>query len=269
MNTAAEKNCRLKSESDVVCRPHRTLRCCTALLALLCCCSATQAQQQGYHPMHHNMPPGQAAAWLNSIRGYNPGWLQPLRVELPTSATISVYSAGPEPVGHLTSPAQFSVNAGHYYRLRLADMPEFPGAEVFPTIELLDHLHPPAGLEHDFPIPIVFSTDDIRLALDGQLVTRVVYLEQPQLASTRDPLRSEIPQSVSPADNALHAADRLGRPMAIVRIGGRIPMGPNMPLSYYGTGGAVDLNPVRSAPAPAGVARLSNAAQSGAAMVRR
>lgn len=255
-------------QSPLSVRLRRSLRRCGAVLALVCCCQTAVGQQDpGYQPLHHNMPPGQAAAWLNTIRGYNPAWLQPVRVELPTAGTVAVYSASPEPTGLLTSPAQFSVNAGHHYRLRLSDMPEFPGAEVYPSVELLDHLHPPVGQEQDFPIPIVFSTDDIRLALSGKLVTRVVYLEQPQLAAMLDPLRREIPQSVAPADNALLEADRLGRPMAIVRIGGRIPSGPDMPLSFYGTGGGVQLTPVTAA--GAGMVRLSVPDRRQPAMARR
>lgn len=238
------------------------------LLAFLCSCQAARGQyEDGYHPLHHNMPPGQAAGWLNAIRGYSPVWLQPVRVELPTEGTVSVYSSSPEPLGQASTPAQFSINAGHLYRLRIADMPEFPGMEVYPSVELLDHLHPPVGLEQNYPIPVVFTTEDIRLALAGQLVTRVVYLEQPQLAAAMDPLRREIPQTVAPADNALQEADRLGRPMAIVRIGGRIPSGPDMPLSFFGTGGAVVMY---QAPASQdGTVRLFDPGRQPSAMVKR
>ena len=87
----------------------------------------------------------------------------------------------------------------------------------------------PEGRAADYPIPVVLTEADIREAIDGRMVTRVVYLEQPQLAAMLDPLRREIPQSVNPADNALQEADRLGRPMIIVRIGGRTPSGDYMP----------------------------------------
>lgn len=199
-----------------------------------------KAQDPGYHPLNHRMPPGQAAAWMNTIHQYDPTWLQPIRIELPTEGSVSVYSASPQPAGILASPAQFSVNAGHWYRLRIADMPEFPGMEVYPSVEILDHLHPPLGREQDYPIPVVLTAEDIRLALAGQMVTRVIYLEQPQLAAGYDPLRRDMPQSIANRDNALQEADRLGRPMLIVRVGGRIPTGPNVPPMFFGTGGALD-----------------------------
>lgn len=199
-----------------------------------------------YHPLNHRMPPGMAAGMLNAVRGYNPAVLQPVRVELPTEGLVSVYSASTEPYGIIQSPAQFSINAGHVYRLKLAELPELPGAEIYPSIELLDHLHPPAGMEHDFPVPVVFALDDLKLAMRGQLVTRVIYLEQPSMAQQLDPLRRELPQSVSPAENALKEADRLGRPIAIVRIGGRMPSPGDNTQFFFGTGGSVDMTTVRS-----------------------
>lgn len=213
-------------------------------------------QNEYFQPLNEKMVPGFVAESLARVRQYDPFWLQPIRVELPTAGTVSVYSGTPDPKTMLASPAQFSVNAGHIYRLRIAEMPEFPNVEVYPSIEILDRMHPPHGRASDYPIPVVLTEADIREAIDGHMVTRVVYLEQPQLAATLDPLRREIPQSVNPADNALHEADKLGRPMIIVRIGGRTPSGGYMPYMYYGSGGAVDIGD--SVPFHTGVVKLSD-----------
>ena len=217
---------------------------------------ACSQQDDSFQPLNEKMMPGFAADTLARIRQYDPSWLQPVRVELPTAGTVSVYSATPIPNGVFATPAQFSVNAGHIYRLRIADMPEFPNVEVYPSIEILDRMHPPDGRAADYPIPVVLTEADIREAIDGRMVTRVVYLEQPQLAATLDPLRREIPQSVDPADNALQEADRLGRPMIIVRIGGRTPSGDYMPYMYYGSGGCFDAG--ESVPVHTGVVKLSD-----------
>lgn len=215
------------------------------------------AQQNEYfQPLNEKMAPGFVADTLARVRQYDPAWLQPVRVELPTAGTVSVFNGSSAPNAVLAAPAQFSVNAGHIYRLRIADMPEFPGVEVYPSIEILDRLHPPQGRESDFPIPVVLTEADIREAIEGHMVTRVVYLEQPQLAASFDPLRREIPQAVNPADNALQEADKFGRPMIIVRIGGRTPSGSYMPYMYYGSGGAFDLG--KSIPVNTGVVKLSD-----------
>ena len=235
----------------------QSMLCITACVVVASAASTASAQQGEYfQPLNEKMTPGFVADTLARVRQYDPAWLQPVRVELPTAGTVAVYSATPEPNATLSTPAQFSVNAGHIYRLRIADMPEFPNVEVYPSIEILDRMHPPQGRAADFPIPVVLTEADIREAINGRMVTRVVYLEQPQLAAMYDPLRREIPQAVNPADNALQEADRLGRPMIIVRIGGRTPSGDYMPYLYYGSGGGFDLG--ESVPIHTGVVKLSD-----------
>lgn len=240
-----------------------------AVFAVVAGVSATSLGQQGgyFQPLNEKMMPGFAADTLARVRQYDPSWLQPVRVELPTAGTVSVYSASPEPNATFESPAQFSVNAGHFYRLRIADMPEFPGVEVYPSIEILDRMHPPDRRASDYPIPVVLTEADIREAINGRMVTNVVYLEQPQLAAMLDPLRREIPQSVNPADNALQEADRLGRPMIIVRIGGRTPSEDYMPYMYYGSGGGFDAG--ESVPINTGVVRLSDRRRPKTSVARR
>ncbi len=202
--------------------------------------ATAQTSRDYYQPLSQHSPPGQAAAWMNYLRQYDPAWLQPLSVEVAGGGQLEVFSGSTRSVGAATTPALVAVTVGHVYRLRIGAMPAFPGTEIYPSIELLDRLHPPQGRENEFPIPIIISAEDIRTALSGQLVTRVIYLEQPQIAQEQDPLRREIPQSVLPSDNSLQEADRLGRPMAIIRIGGRRPTAGSS-LSFFGTGGGVEL----------------------------
>jgi hypothetical protein len=235
--------------------------------AVFCQATATAQSTEYHQPLHEKLPPGFTADTLARVRQYDPMWLQPVRVELPSGGVVSVYSANPEPLATIAAPAQFSVNAGHLYRLRISEMPEFPGVEIFPSIEILDRLHPPHGTEANYPIPVVLTQADLREAVEGALVTRVIYLEHPRLAASVDPLRREFPQTVAPTQNALQEADQMGRAMIIVRIGGRIPSGPNMPLSYFGTGGAFDLG--ESLPVNAGVVTLSDKPKAMRALVNR
>jgi hypothetical protein len=217
--------------------------CACVMLSAMTGAAEAQSADEHYHPLNQRTPPGVAAGWLNALRQYDPSWLQPMRVEVPGGGVVEVYSASPYPVGGAASPALIAANAGHLYRLRISQMPDYPGVELFPSVELLDRLHPPAGREDEFPIPIIFRAADIQLAATGQMVTRVIYLEQPQLAQDPDPLHREIPQSVPATVNALQEADRLGRPMAIIRIGGRRPS-PSSPAEFFGTGGAVQVRAV-------------------------
>jgi hypothetical protein len=96
-----------------------------------------------------------------------------------------------------------------------------------------------AGKKHDFPIPIYIDRDDIESAIKGNLVTRVVYIEQPQLAAPFALDESTRVRTLLPAQNVLAQADRYGRPAVIVRIGGRLPSVHGERAAFYGTGGIV------------------------------
>ena len=92
--------------------------------------------------------------------------------------------------------------------------------EVFPTIEVIDRLYAPPGQECRFAIPVESTEDDLKLAVDGKFVTRVIYLEDPRNAlPARD--RSAKAQNwfeVAPGQDPLAVADGLGRPVAILRM---------------------------------------------------
>lgn len=212
-----------------------------AIAALLIGLPSATAQQMGdYHqPFSQHTPPGQLAGLFNYNRQYDPSWMQPLKVEVEGGGHVSVYQ-GTGAISAGDSPAMAACGVGHLYRLKIDQVPGSPSLEVYPTVELLDRLHPPTGRELEFPIPIVITEDDLSRARAGNLVTRVIYLEQPQLAQQLDPLKREIPQSVLPTTNALQEADRLGRPMAIIRIGGR-KFSQSAPAIFFGTGGPVQI----------------------------
>jgi hypothetical protein len=78
-------------------------------------------------------------------------------------------------------------------------------------------------LEASFPIPIHISQSDLDLAATGHLVTRVVYLEDPQTAlPVAEKPGVQRAFDVTGVDDPLHVADELGKPMAILRIGSRV-----------------------------------------------
>ena len=113
---------------------------------------------------------------------------------------------------------------GEVYRMKVTGIPRQEGMEVYPTVEIINRLYTPEGKESKFPIPVHLTTEDLTNALNGAFVTRVVYLEDPRNAIPLEQSKGE--QTVWDVDNEqdpLHVADRMGRPMAIVRIGSRIP----------------------------------------------
>ena len=125
---------------------------------------------------------------------------------------------------------------GPVYRFKVTDIPNNPGQEIFPTVEVIDRLYPPPQLALRYPIPIELTQDELEMALEGMLVTRVLYVEDPHqaLPVTQDTDEEQPWFEVGHGDDPLVAADELGRPVAILRIGGRVPgaSGPTAAFAY-------------------------------------
>ncbi len=147
---------------------------------------------------------------------------QPVRIELPGGGEVSFFSGSAETEATAT-PAQVSIIVGPVYRFRISNLPELPGVDLYPTIELVDRLHPPAGRAHEFPIPIEITPEEIEIALQDRLVTKVIYLEQPDLAAPQTCCDPMPVSDFAPCVNLLQVADQRGRVMAILRLGGRVP----------------------------------------------
>lgn len=189
-----------------------------------CWASAAQAQGPGAHHLHHaQMPPGMIGQGQLHRGGPVIGYFQPVEIRGPAGvlvATAVENNFGPA----RATPYCAGFLIGQVYRLRVTNIPGYDGAELFPTIEVIDRLYPPAGQERQFPIIVELIQDDLEQALSGKFVTRVVYLEDPRNAL---PARSDgKPQSwfdVGAGKDPLLTADMLGRPVAIIRLGARLP----------------------------------------------
>ena len=187
---------------------------------------ATSASAQS-PPIHYlwraDMPPG--VVGQSQLLRAEPlgGYFQPVQINGPSSARVAVAMDGvfvePE-----RTPILIGMQVGQVYRLQVSNIPNHEGFEVYPTVEVINRLHPPPGREHRFPLPIDLTLEDLELALSGKLVTRVIYLEPPDTALPRrvDPKEQRYFE-VRAQDDPLQVADQLGRPMAILRLGGIVP----------------------------------------------
>ena len=181
-------------------------------------------QPGNYTPLDHRVPPGKVAHWNLIAKPALANYFQPVRVTLPSQGLVSFYAPDQAQPVLTQAPAQASMLIGPVYRLKVSGLPEYPGVELYPTIELTDRLHPPTGREQEFPIPVEISREEIESALRDQMVTKVIYLEQPRLASAIDVNRGEtLTYDVPAHSNLLDTAYQLGRPVAILRLGGRLP----------------------------------------------
>ena len=170
-------------------------------------------------------PPGAIGAARLQRWGAVGGYYQPVAFRGPASTAFAMAVDGvfQEPATS-TSPLHAGLLIGAVYRFKITAIPGYEGEELYPTVEVIDRTYPPHHLAARYPIPINLELDDLLAALGGQLVTRVIYLED---ATAALPLATT-PESAQALDvgahqDPLHVADTLGRPVAIVRIGSLTP----------------------------------------------
>jgi hypothetical protein len=206
-------------------------------VALLISLKTTFAAEPGDYldqsPRHSllasDMPPGVVGQVRLSGPGPIAGYFQPVAFLGPegTEFALAYSDSFMEGSEHL----QAGLLVGSVYRFRITGIPGAPGAELYPTIEVIDRTYPPPGLALRYPITISLDQDDFDAALNGQLVTRVIYLEDPQTATPLEQTRlTDRPLEVSEYQEALQVADQFGRPVAIVRLGSVSP--PSSPALF-------------------------------------
>lgn len=168
------------------------------------------------------VPPGLYGQARLAGRGPVAGYFQPVAFAGPAGVRFSLAQSGAfvEPSESLSA----GLLVGGVYRFQITSIPGAEGAELYPTIEVIDRTYPPPGLATRHPIQVILDQDDFDAALSGRLVTRVIYLEDPQTASPipQTPLTAR-PIEIAEYQDAMETADRFGRPVAIVRIGSMAP----------------------------------------------
>ena len=220
------------------------------IVAVLVWAITTTMLQAEAPPVHYQhagvMPPGAIGSQQLLRGGPLPGYFQPVEITGPAGSMIATPAGGQfdEPQ---TAPRLVGLLIGSVYRLRVTNIPLQEGFEVYPTIEVIDRLYPPLGQEFKFPIPIELTQEELEMALSGKFITRVIYLENPDTAAPVARRGNEQAYfEVADGENPLDVADSLGRPVAILRMGARVP-GPDGPdeTFMYGSPPLVKWHPCR------------------------
>jgi hypothetical protein len=199
-------------------------RAAAVLVVLLGWSTTAFAQRGSIHYFHAgHLPPGTIGYGQvlrnDALRGY----FQPVEVQTPRGVRVAARVDG-----QFSTPREDSIlvgmQIGPVYQFKVTNIAFAEGAEVFPTIELVNRLYPPPGLKQRFPVPVQLTEEEIRFALEGRYVTRIIYLEDPATALPRREVPGEQRYfDVPTGQDPLLVADRLGRPMAILRMGSRVP----------------------------------------------
>ncbi|NOY42190.1 MAG: hypothetical protein GXP26_10180 [Planctomycetes bacterium] len=195
-----------------------------AALLGLCVGTSVLAQDRPVHQLNAGvMPPGAIGRQRLMRGGPLHGFCQPVSIRAPQGTRIAP-AAGSSFLEGRPNQLDVGLAIGPVYRFRVTEIPQHPGLEVFPTVEVVDRLYPPAGQELRFPIPIELTQEELLSAAEGRFITRVIYLEDPALAPAIAREEEQQPWvETRPGEDPLVVADHLGRPMAILRMGGRLP----------------------------------------------
>jgi uncharacterized repeat protein (TIGR01451 family) len=130
---------------------------------------------------------------------------------------------GMTPARAYPAPVVVGLRPGYPYRVRIAGWPQSPGLVLYPTLEVRGVLHlPPKLSAASYPVPVVVTESDLERVAAGSLVTKVIYLECPDLAQPAASRSDDLLELTLPVgqDPVAEARER-GRVMLIVRFGQR------------------------------------------------
>jgi hypothetical protein len=119
----------------------------------------------------------------------------------------------------------FGFRPGYSYPIKISQLPGNPNQSIYPVLEVRGTIVPRPGMKYmEIAAPLQITKADIEKILIVGMITKVIYLENPERAI---PLatKSDDPLEISSdsADDAETEARRDGRIVAVLRIGDRIP----------------------------------------------
>ena len=200
----------------------------TALVALMFSfASASSVAQVRHNRVRSDMAPGLASERYRKADPDLANVTQPVRIIAPAETTVSVLSNG-SVLSASQSKVTMGLAVGPVYQVKVSGLNLNESVELYPSIELLGRLYPPRGMENRFPIEIVITRDDLLQVIDGSMVTKVIYLEHGDMVVPHRHSPDTQPTfDVSANEDPLQSSQSLGRPMAILRIGSRVPLNGN------------------------------------------
>ena len=140
----------------------------------------------------------------------------------PPGMRATFYQGRPEG-REFEAPVTVGMRTGYVYRVKLGGMAKYPGVNLYPTLEIRGRVQLPARMNPaDYPASVVLTDDDIEKALRGGLITKVVYLENPNRAASVTWRQDDPPErTLQATEDPWAEAWTLGRPVLILRLGER------------------------------------------------
>ena len=185
-------------------------------------------------------PPGAVAAVGALTGGPAPGGpyaIQRTEVRFvgPAGMKISWYGPSSEGKGgfgpqYLQAPARYNFLQASIYRLKLSDIPNRPGMELYPTLEVVPVKQKTCTFLAHSAVPVVFTEEDFEQAAAGNFVVKVIYLPDPQFQDLAATGPDEVVSSrLDPGVDPIIEAKRRGSILLVVRLGNIDLEAPNTP----------------------------------------
>src|SRR5437588_2326389 len=179
-------------------------------------------------PQAGGFPPGAVAA-IGAITAPQPNRFPSRRTEVSFTApyNMKVSWVAPNPDGrsaipptHIDTPGRYNFMQGAVYRLKLSDIPNRPGVELYPTLEVVpSNLKTDAFLAHS-AVPVGFTNEDLDQVAAGNYLVKVIYLPDPQFQDLAVAGPEEIVSSrLEPGVDPIAEAYRRGSILLVVRLG--------------------------------------------------
>lgn len=128
--------------------------------------------------------------------------------------------AAPYPTGTV-----FGFRPGYHYPLRIDNLPGNPNRSLYPVLEVRGSIVPRPGMKYmEYPASLTITPTDVEHAMAGRMITKVIYLEDPNRAVPQEASANlPIELGSETVERALQEAEDNGRLVAILRFGDRVP----------------------------------------------
>lgn len=159
----------------------------------------------------------------------------------------------------LEAPARYNFPQGSIYRLKIAGIPNRPGATYYPTLEVYPATPDTIEFLSHAAVPVGLTDEDFDQVRSGNLVVKVIYLpnrtyqDLAAVAGAEEVVSTRLEPGVDP----IVEANRRGTILAVIRVGNIDLQDPNTPPVDAPPGAPPAVNPtavpgpVPSPPVPA------------------
>lgn len=154
-----------------------------------------------------------------------------VRFANPPGMKITWQTAGGFSDNGLEAPARYNFPQANMYRLRLSGIPNRPGKNYYPTLEVYPATAKTITFLSHSTVPVTFTDEDFEQVNAGNLVVKVIYLPDEKYQDLVGAAGADevVSTRLEPGVNPIEEANRRGTILAVIRIGNADLQDPNTP----------------------------------------